>query len=108
MMQLRVAFWCTIDDTRYLPGDEVTLDDDAHAAQLIRDGLCRPWDNSDAPAVAVDATATDPAPAAIPVPDRAASKAEWSRYALAQGMGEEEARSMSKADLIARYAPASQ
>jgi hypothetical protein len=108
MMQLRVAFWCTIDGTRYLPGDEVTLDDDAHAAQLIRDGLCRPWDNDDAPAVAADGAAADPVPAAVPVPDRAASKAEWSRYALAQGMGEDEARSMSKVDLIARYAPASQ
>lgn len=45
-----------------------------------RDGLCRPWDN-DALAVAVEAAA-----AAIPIPYRAALKAEWSRSAVAQGM----------------------
>ncbi|MER6809987.1 hypothetical protein ABT299_11960 [Spirillospora sp. NPDC000708] len=106
-MQLRVAFWCTIDGTRYLPGDEVTIDDDAHAAQLIRDGLCRPWDNADAEAAAAASppAAAEPGPDSMPLPDRGASKGDWARYAVGQGMPEDEARAMSRTSLIARFAP---
>ncbi|WP_242890800.1 hypothetical protein [Actinomadura litoris] len=105
MMQLRVAFWATINGTRYLPGDEVTIDDDAYAAQLIQDGLCRPWDTTDAAPAASQAGVADPGLEHAPLPERAAPKGEWVRYAIGQGMPEDEARAMSRADLIACHMP---
>jgi hypothetical protein len=136
--RLYVAFWCRINGSRFRPGDDVTVENDDQAATLIRDGLCRRWedrDDPDQPTATGDGQPPEPgwpspdAPSAgneldaagssgqpagdgrppadgspATAPDPAASKTVWTRYAVAQGMSEDEAKATPKADLIARYA----
>ncbi|WP_141575846.1 hypothetical protein [Actinomadura sp. WMMA1423] len=110
---LHVAFWCTINGRRHVPGDEVTVEDDDQAAMLIQDGLCRRADThtpgeegSAGGAAEPDGHPdTDRGGALVVKPDRSAPKGAWVDYAIRQGMPENEARAASKPALIASYDP---
>ncbi|MGI5201630.1 hypothetical protein ACQEU6_08620 [Spirillospora sp. CA-108201] len=107
---LHVAFWCTINGRRHVPGDEVTVEDDDQAAMLIQDGLCRRADTPEEERAGGAGEPGDPADPAgdggvVVKPDRTAPKGAWVDYAIRQGMAEAEARAASKQALIARYDP---
>lgn len=52
------------------------------------------------------ASAGEPAPSAVPVerPAQVAPKSAWVAYAVSQGLGEDEAEDLTKAELVARFA----
>lgn len=69
--------------------------DPKHVEQLLADGMIA---EADAPAVAPDASDHDDRPSGN------ASAEEWRAYAVAHGMSEEEAESLSRNELRDRFA----
>jgi hypothetical protein len=84
------------------PGGEIDVPDEEGA------GLCAQGDaapvaqpDADVEARAAESPAEAPEPPGVSKPGVNAPKAAWLEYALAQGLPEDEAAAMSKADLIA-------
>lgn len=111
-MKLHVSFWTTVDGERHKPGDEIDVDDD-YGRMLIRDGKCRlagtpepgtPDDTAEQEPAAAQTLAATAAPAQPERPGRGADHPAWVEYAVARGMGRQEAEGKSRAQLVAHFA----
>ncbi|MCP9947276.1 hypothetical protein [Actinomadura madurae] len=130
-MQLQVTAWPRIHGEKRNPGDLIEVDDPSLAKMLIREGQARPAGTPEplagGPAASqraaqVDAgLADEPEPAGEgasggeegtgsaepgppPKPGRGASHDAWVAYAIGQGMDHENAKAMTRAQLVAHYA----